>query len=61
MLAARVGGAFSRGLAFNARMMKTVLNHPEEFKAEEAWRDLGRPTTTIEEFARLQAADAGGT
>jgi uncharacterized protein YbjT (DUF2867 family) len=61
MLAARVGGAFSRGLAFNARMMKIVLNYPEEFKAEEAWRDLGRPTTTIEEFARLQAADAGGT
>jgi len=28
-----------------------VLRYPETFKAEDTWRDLGRPTTTIEEFA----------
>jgi hypothetical protein len=43
---------------FNARMMRTVLNYPEEFKADEAWRDLGRPTTTIDEFAKLRVAKA---
>jgi len=39
------------GMRFNARILRTV-RFPEEFKAEDAWRDLGRPTTTIEDFAR---------
>ncbi len=56
MWAARLAGVFSRPLGFNARMMSTVLNYPEEFKASEAWDDLGKPTTTIEEFARQQAS-----
>src|SRR5262249_2707116 len=55
MLAARAAALFSRPFGFNARMMHTVLTYPEEFKADAAWADLGRPTTTIEDFARLQA------
>jgi uncharacterized protein YbjT (DUF2867 family) len=51
---ARLGGIVSRQLAFNARIMQTVLAYPEEFKAGETWDDLGRPTTTIEEFAERQ-------
>lgn len=54
MWAARAAGLFSRSFGFNARMMSTVLNYPEEFKASGAWDDLGKPTTTIEEFARQQ-------
>jgi uncharacterized protein YbjT (DUF2867 family) len=45
-------GIFSAGMRFNARILRTVLRYPEEFKAEDCWRDLGRPTTTIEDFAR---------
>lgn len=56
MWAARVIGLFSRSFGFNARMMSTVLNYPEEFKASEAWNDLGRPTTTVEEFAMQRAS-----
>jgi len=44
-------GLFSTSMRFNARILRTVLRYPEEFKAEATWRDLGTPTTTIEEFA----------
>jgi uncharacterized protein YbjT (DUF2867 family) len=54
ILAARLGGLFSRQLGFSARIMHTVLSYPEEFKATDAWNDLGKPTTTIEEFALRQ-------
>jgi hypothetical protein len=32
--------------------MRTVLRYPETIQAEGTWRDLGKPSTTIEEFAR---------
>jgi hypothetical protein len=46
-----LAGIASPAMRFNGRMMRTVLRYPETFKAEDTWRDLGRPTTTIEEFA----------
>jgi uncharacterized protein YbjT (DUF2867 family) len=49
---ARIGGIFSNTLRFNANIMSTVLSYPEEFKAAQTWSELGRPTTTIEEFAQ---------
>ena len=55
ILAARLGGLFSDRLNFNANIMHTVLSYPEEFKAADTWSDLGKPTTTIEEFALRQA------
>ena len=48
---ARVGGVFSDRLNFNANIMHTVLSYPEEFKASDTWKDLGKPETTIEQFA----------
>lgn len=48
---ARIGGLFSRSLDFNARIMHAVLSYPEEFKAAPTWAELGKPTTTIEQFA----------
>lgn len=48
---ARVGGLFSRSLDFNARIMHAVLSYPERFKAADTWAELGKPTTTIEQFA----------
>lgn len=53
---ARLGGLFSRELDYNARVMETVLQYPETFKAEETWNDLGVPATTIEQFAAQQRA-----
>ena len=51
MFAAQLGGLFSDQLNFNANIMDTVLSYPEEFKSAETWRDLGKPATTIEQFA----------
>lgn len=45
-------GLVSRRLAFHARMMRVVLSYPEEFKAAPTWDALGRPTTTLEDFAQ---------
>jgi hypothetical protein len=50
-----VVAAFGTG-DFNARMMRTVLNYPEEFKSADTWRDLGKPATTIEQFALAQSS-----
>jgi len=51
----RVLGIVSRPMRFNARIMGAVLGYYEMFKAEDAWDELGRPTTTIEEFAKARA------
>jgi len=47
-----VAGIVSPSMRFNGRIMRTVLRYPETLRAEETWRDLGKPSTTIEEFAR---------
>jgi uncharacterized protein YbjT (DUF2867 family) len=51
-----IAGIVSPSMRFNARIMRTVLRYPERFEAEDTWRDLGRPATTIEEFARTVGA-----
>jgi hypothetical protein len=40
---------------YDARIMQTVLDYYETFKASDAWDELGRPATTIEEFARRRS------
>ena len=48
----QVAGIVSPSMRFNGRIMRTVLRYPETFQAEGTWHDLGKPSTTIEEFAR---------
>ncbi len=45
-------GAFSQAMEFNYKIMSTVLSYPETFRAEGTWKELGKPSTTIEQFAR---------
>jgi hypothetical protein len=47
-----IAGIASPSMRFNVRIMRTVLRYPETFQAEGTWRVLGKPSTTIEEFAR---------
>lgn len=54
----RLGGVFSQQLDFNARIMQTVLDYPEAFKAEPAWAEFGAPTTRIEAFVAQQERNA---
>jgi uncharacterized protein YbjT (DUF2867 family) len=45
-------GVFSQAMKFNSQIMDTVLRYPEEFKAEATWKALGKPSITVEDFAR---------
>ena len=45
-------GTFSRQANFSANILEAVLAYPEKFKAHRTWKELGRPATTVEAFAR---------
>lgn len=45
-------GNFSRKLHNGSRILEALNNFPEPFSAERTWDRLGRPTTTLAEFAR---------
>lgn len=49
-------GLFSQSMDYNYRIMGAVLDYPEQFKARETWQALGRPTITVEEFAKSSGA-----
>lgn len=48
----RFFGRFSRQADYGAHILEALNNYPEHFEADRAWRDLGKPTTTLAEFAR---------
>jgi uncharacterized protein YbjT (DUF2867 family) len=47
-----IAGIVSPSMRFSGRIMRAVLRYPETFEAEATWRELGIPSTTVEEFAR---------
>ena len=47
-----IAGIVSPSMRFSGRIMRAVLRYPETFKAEATWRELGRPSITVEEFAQ---------
>lgn len=52
LAAFRALGLVSRSMDFNYRLTRAILGYPETFRADRTWADLGRPTITIEDFAR---------
>jgi len=47
-----IAGIVSPSMRFSGHIMRAVLRYPETFEAEATWRELGKPSTTVEEFAR---------
>lgn len=45
-------GKFSRGINYGYHIIEALNNYPEQFEAEETWKDLGRPSTTLRLFAK---------
>jgi uncharacterized protein YbjT (DUF2867 family) len=45
-------GLFSPQLNYAGHILEALNRYPEQFEAAETWRELGTPTTTVEEFAR---------
>ena len=48
----RFFGRISREADYGAHIIEAINRYPETFEAEDTWRDLGRPTTTLAAFAR---------
>jgi uncharacterized protein YbjT (DUF2867 family) len=46
-------GCFSTQIGNVAKLMTALNEFPEEFKAKETWEILGKPTTTIKNYAKL--------
>ncbi|WP_420150836.1 SDR family oxidoreductase [Spirosoma sp.] len=47
-------GRFNRKMNYGGHILEAMNNYPERFEAERTWTVLGKPTTTLSEFARQQ-------
>ncbi|MVM37870.1 NAD(P)H-binding protein [Spirosoma sp. HMF3257] len=47
----RLGRAFSAQANYGWHITEALNNYPETFEATQTWNDLGKPTTTLEQFA----------
>lgn len=45
-------GKFSPKINYGYHIIEALNNYPEQFDAEETWKDLGRPSTTLRLFAK---------
>lgn len=48
----RIMGIFNRRMKFVGHLFAYFGNHEDPFYAEKTWKDLGKPTTTLEMFAK---------
>lgn len=48
----RLGRSFSAQANYGWYITEALNNYPEVFEAERTWNDLGKPETTIEQFAK---------
>ena len=44
-------GYLNQRMNYGYHIIEALNNYPERFEAANTWEDLGRPATTIEEFA----------
>ncbi|MDZ7772657.1 MAG: NAD(P)H-binding protein [Balneolaceae bacterium] len=51
----RLMGFFSNTLDFQYQILKAINHYDEKFAAEETWKELGRPQTSLADFARQTA------
>lgn len=45
-------GKFSQKMNYGWHIIEALNNYPEKFEAEKTWSDLGKPTTTLADFAK---------
>ncbi|GAB3641301.1 SDR family oxidoreductase [Spirosoma arcticum] len=48
----QLGGVFSSSMEYVAKLSESMNNYPEQFRAQPTWDELGKPTTTLAEYAR---------
>ncbi|RYF51516.1 MAG: NmrA family transcriptional regulator, partial [Cytophagaceae bacterium] len=47
----QLGGLFSQQADYGLHITKALNNYPEVFEADQTWADLGKPCTTVDQFA----------
>lgn len=45
-------GRFFPRLSYGAHICEALNKYPEKFESDQTWRELGKPTTTLAEFAK---------
>lgn len=45
-------GIFSAKLNYGSHILEALANYPEVFQSKKTWDDLGKPLTTIDDFAK---------
>jgi len=45
-------GVFSGQMNYIAHIIEAINNYPEQFESETTWKELGKPTLTLAEYAR---------
>lgn len=48
----KVAGMFSKKANYGYHILHAMNNYPEVFEATQTWAELGKPDTTLQEFAR---------
>ncbi len=44
-------GSFSQKMEYGYHVIQALNNYPEKFEADNTWKELGKPTITLKEFA----------
>lgn len=50
-------GWFSQQSDYGAHIIEAINRYPETFQAQATWDELGRPTTSLAEYAQIASAD----
>ncbi|MEO5996692.1 MAG: NAD(P)H-binding protein [Chitinophagaceae bacterium] len=45
-------GNFNRNAQYGYKIMQALNNFPEKFESQQTWEELGKPTITLEDYAR---------
>ena len=48
----KIAGVFSNSMNYVAKLSKSMNEYPEQFRAQPTWDELGKPATTLTEYAR---------
>ncbi len=48
----KIAGFFSADLNYTWHILYALLNYEEKFESEKTWQDLGKPTMTVEDYAK---------
>lgn len=52
MLMLELFGNFNRTVQYGFKIMEALNNYPEKFESELTWEELGKPLTTLDQYAR---------